>query len=249
MWALIVKIVIAIILIKVIAVTYMYFSGSCKINKSFPRSSKFTLLKRFNFSLGADLQKCVHKMVANKSIQKRLSIKTFPETFFNCAMPNKKGITISTANILKHCPQLVKYYQTCLRDTISNLVGLEVFPTSLKYPTSCALLIYNEMGDWINWHYDYNYYNGRFFTVLIPITKGVTCTKYEYYDENGIIQSIDLTNFGICFEGNYVYHRASKLCAGEHRVILSCQFVTDNTINWVNRLRIKIKDFAYTGKL
>ena len=116
-------------------------------------------------------------------------------------------------------------------------------------PTSCAILIYEKENDWINWHYDHNYYNGRFFTVLIPITNELTCTKFQFKNKDNEIISMDLTNNAICFEGNYLYHRASKLCKNQKRVILSCQYVTDNSMSFINKMRIKIKDFAYTGNL
>ena len=32
-------------------------------------------------------------------------------------------------------------------------------------PTSCCILVYDREGDGIDWHYDVNYYFGRFFTV------------------------------------------------------------------------------------
>ena len=102
--------------------------------------------------------------------------------------------------------------------------------------------------DWINWHYDYNYYNGRFFTVLIPITNNLTCTEFQFKNDDNEVKSVNLTNNNsICFEGNYLYHRASKLCKNEKRVMLSCQYVTNNEMSFLNKLRLKIKDIAYTG--
>ena len=189
-------------------------------------------------------------MISNKDIQKRVEITTYPETIFNCALPNKKGITISTNNIIKYAPQLINYYQNELCKKVSQEINLKLYPTDLKFPTSCALLIYENGGDWINWHYDYNYYNGRFFTVLIPITNNITCTEFQFKDSNNDVKSINLiNNNSVCFEGNYLYHRASKLCNNQKRVILSCQFVTDNNMSLINKIRIKMKDFAYIGKL
>jgi hypothetical protein len=85
--------------------------------------------------------------------------------------------------------------------------------------------------------------------VLIPITNELTCTKFQFKNKDNEIISMDLTNNAICFEGNYLYHRASKLCKNQKRVILSCQYVTDNSMSFINKMRIKIKDFAYTGNL
>jgi hypothetical protein len=191
----------------------------------------------------------VQNLLANKNIQKRVEIKSFTENIANCALPNKAGVTIPTNQIITNSNNIISFYQSELRNKISDLLGFTVYPTDLSFPTSCVLLIYENEGDWINWHYDYNYYEGRFFTVLIPITTELTCTKFEFKNDKNEIVSLDLNNNGLCFEGNYLYHRASKLCSNQKRVILSCQFVTDNSMSFMNQLRIRIKDFAYTGKL
>ena len=228
---------------------YGYNSGSCKLNKKYICNDDFCLYKEFNVYLHDVIKNELNHLILNKDIQKRVNVSTFPETIFNCALPNKKGITISTNNIVKYSPNIINFYQNDLCKLVSEKIKLNLFPTDLNLPTSCALLIYENEGDWINWHYDYNYYDGRFFTVLIPITNNLTCTEFQFKNDNNEIKSINLTNNNsVCFEGNYLYHRASKLCKNEKRVVLSCQYVTNNKINFLNNFRLKIKDFAYIGK-
>jgi hypothetical protein len=244
------KILGLIILIILIIAIYGYNSGSCKLEKEYICDKSFCLFKEFKIYLENKIGLEINSLISNKDIQKRVEITTYPETIFNCALPNKKGITISTNNIIKYAPQLINYYQNELCKKVSQEINLKLYPTDLKFPTSCALLIYENEGDWINWHYDYNYYNGRFFTVLIPITNNITCTEFQFKDSNNDVKSINLiNNNSVCFEGNYLYHRASKLCNNQKRVILSCQFVTDNNMSLINKIRIKMKDFAYIGKL
>jgi len=244
------KILGLLILIILIIAIYGYNSGSCKLEKEYICDKSFCLFKEFKIYLENKIGLEINSLISNKDIQKRVEITTYPETIFNCALPNKKGITISTNNIIKYAPQLINYYQNELCKKVSQEINLKLYPTDLKFPTSCALLIYENEGDWINWHYDYNYYNGRFFTVLIPITNNITCTEFQFKDSNNDVKSINLiNNNSVCFEGNYLYHRASKLCNNQKRVILSCQFVTDNNMNLINKIRIKMKDFAYIGKL
>ena len=150
----------------------------------------------------------------------------------------------------EQCDLLINYYENELCKLVTNQLNIKLFPTDLILPTSCALLIYEKEGDWVNWHYDHNYYNGRFFTVLIPITNNLTCTEFQLKNDKNEIKSIYLSNNNsICFEGNYLYHRASKLCKNEKRVVLSCQYVTNNEMSFLNKLQIKLKDFAYTGKI
>jgi hypothetical protein len=165
-------------------------------------------------------------------------------------LSNKKGITVATHSLTQHAPSLIHFYQNDLCKYVSEQVNLTLYPTDLNLPTTCVLLIYDTEGDWINWHYDHNYYEGRFFTVLIPITQDVTCTEFQFKNDINEIKSVELVNGNsICFEGNYLYHRATKLCKNQKRVILSCQYVTTNEMNEINRMRLKLKDSAYTGKI
>jgi len=242
-------IILFIILLIILFIIYAYNSGSCKINKKYICNNNFCLYKEFKISLNSTIKNDIYKIISNKDLSKRVTIKTYPENIFNCALPNKNGITISTGSILKNSNNLIQFYQYDLCKIISKLTNLKLYPTDLSYPTSCALLIYENENDWINWHYDYNYYNGRFFTVLIPITNNKTCTKFQFMDDNNNIKNIDLINKGLCFEGNYLYHRASKLCKNQRRIILSCQYVTDNSMSFINNIRIKLKDYAYIGKI
>jgi len=229
---------------------YGYNSGSCKINKKYICNDDFCLYKEFKIYLQTIIQNEIKSLLVNKEIQKRVNIETYPETILNCALPNKKGVTISTMNVVKYAPHLIHFYENQLCELVSKQLNLKLFSTDLNLPTSCDILIYDKEDDWINWHYDYNYYDGRFFTLLIPITNHSTCTEFQFKNDKNEVKSINLTNNNsICFEGNYLYHRASKLCKNEKRIILSCQYVTNNNMSFLNNLRLKLKDFAYTGKI
>jgi hypothetical protein len=105
------------------------------------------LYKEFNVYLQDVIKNEINGLTDNKEIQKRVNISTFPETIFNCALPNKKGITISTNNIVKYAPNIIKFYQNELCKLVSKQLKLNLFPTDLNLPTSCALLIYENEGD------------------------------------------------------------------------------------------------------
>ncbi len=160
----------------------------------------------------------------------------------------KAGKTVETKTILKLDPSVIDWYCNFAND-MSTLLNIEtpLQPTSFDMPTSCALLIYNDEGDFINWHFDQNHFNGRFFTVLIPITSELTNTEYLYRDANGDTKQINQQGGSIIFEGEKVFHMASKLGKNQRRVVLSLQYVTDDSINILNSFLMKIKDIAYTG--
>jgi hypothetical protein len=234
----------------IIIIIYGYNSGSCKINKKYICETEFCLYKMFKIILADNIKNEIYELLSNNQIKKRVNIELYPEKILNCAVPNKKGITISTNHIVKYAGELINYYQNDLCKLVSEKINLKLYPTDLELPTTCAILIYDNEGDWINWHYDYNYYEGRFFTLLIPITNNLTCTEFQFMDDSGKITSMQLVdNNCICFEGNFLFHRASKLCKGQKRILLSCQYVTDNNMSMINKLRLRLKDFAYTGKL
>ena len=119
-----------------------YSSGACKINKKYICNDDFCLYKEFNVYLQDVIKNEINYLIMNKEIQKRVNIETFPETIFNCALPNKKGITISTINIEKYAPNIINYYQNSLCKLVSSQLKLNLFPTDLNLPTSCALLIF-----------------------------------------------------------------------------------------------------------
>jgi hypothetical protein len=160
----------------------------------------------------------------------------------------KAGRTISTQTIEKKIPNVYNWYKS-LEKKISNIVGENVYVTANNLPTTCAILVYEEDGDFINWHYDVNYFNGRFFTLIIPVIITNSCTEYVYYDKNGNKKGIkEEIDKAILFEGDKVFHMASKFCnKGVKRVMLSVQFSTDPTITWYNNLLMRIKDVAYIG--
>jgi hypothetical protein len=232
--------------------TTLYHSGAVYIpDKSYDYASEtFDKYKLFNRDvLPEHLSEMCEELSHNNNITKKVSYDIGIEYIhtLNLSIPNKSAKTIPTQQLIKHALDLIKYYQNQLKDTIAQHTGInDLEPTSLELPTSCALLVYDEEGDWINWHYDHNYYDGRFFTVLIPITKDLTSTKFQIKTPEKVL-SFDLTDNGIVFEGEYVYHRASKLGPQQRRVVLSCQYVTSNDISWLNQIRLRVKDIGFIG--
>lgn len=159
----------------------------------------------------------------------------------------KGGRTLSCSECIKHIPQLIHFYHS-LTARISTEIGSLVTTTPLYMPTSCAVLIYEKEDDFINWHYDVNYYSGRFFTLLIPVSDQVTCTKFVYKNGHGKDVELDLRgNRSVLFEGEHVFHMASKLCKNELRVIISMQFVTLDSMTSTSHAMTRLKDIAFIG--
>ena len=163
----------------------------------------------------------------------------------------RAGRTVLSHSIVQLLPSVVRWYER-LSGEMSDILGVPVQPTSLSLPTSCSLVIYDRAGDGIEWHYDVNYFTGRFFTLLVPVTSEPTCTRFAYRDAFGGERSVDLQSAeyagrSIAFEGDDVYHMATPLCAAQRRVVLSLQFSTDPSLTTWNRFMTFVKDRAFTG--
>lgn len=233
------KLYLILVIIVLSIICNMYNSGGVyknKIKHCHSKLQEFCGIKEFSYTppihIKTDLEKCIN----DTSIQKRVNIPMW-----------KSGKTIPTSALVEHYPNIILWYKDFAK-TISVLVNDNVDITPLNFETSCCILIYDQKDDFINWHFDVNYFNGRFFTVLIPITIDKTCTKYIYKNHNEENKEIDLVKDKcIVFEGEKVFHMASKLCEGEKRAVLSLQYSTNSDINVLNKLFMRFKDVAYIG--
>lgn len=160
----------------------------------------------------------------------------------------KGGRTVDTRELISKIPEMESFYLDTVTQTVSDMVRQAVSGTPLNLPTSCALLVYEKPGDFINWHYDVNYYKGRFFTLLIPVTIDNVCTKFTFrHNANTNVKVTIDQGKALLFEGDHVFHMASPLCSGEQRILLSMQFVTDPRISKWDTFFRNLKDIAYIG--
>jgi hypothetical protein len=163
-------------------------------------------------------------------------------------IPKKHQKNISYNELKKEVPEIDDWYES-LSSVLSPYIDetLKVVPKDIK--TRICLVVYEKEGDYIDWHFDTNHYNGRFFTLLIPISTEATCGNYVYKDHNEKEEIIEIEKSqAIFFEGDKVYHRGKELCANQRRVILSLTFVTDDSMNVWNYCLHKVKELGVFGK-
>lgn len=163
-------------------------------------------------------------------------------------IPGKHQKNISYEILIKELPDLEKYYHKCSK-IVSKYIGTKVKPLHRNMKTRMSLVVYEKEGDYIDWHFDTNHYDGRFFTLLIPITSEATCGNYQYRNKNEEDVDVEIEkDQAILFEGDKVFHRGKKLCDKQRRIILSITFVTSNNLNYWNYIMLKMKEFGIFGK-
>jgi len=164
-------------------------------------------------------------------------------------IPKKHQKNIPSKTILENIPEIEEQYRL-YASIISQYIGenVKILPKDTK--NRMTLVVYEKEGDHIDWHFDTNHYDGRYFTLLIPITLEATCGNYQYRNVYGVDTDVEIfKGQGILFEGDKVFHRGKMLCKDQFRVILSLTFVTNDYMNHWNYTMHKMKEFGIYGTL
>lgn len=179
----------------------------------------------------------------------------FVETERNYIPGHKQGGTIAYETLHEMAPEIVAFYQSdYLRRLCSAVIGAEVEPTPVHDQSSCSLLVYNRPRDHIGWHYDYDFYQGRHFTVLLALVNQRNAEP-QALSSARLLARLDGTeveiptppNTLVMFEGNRVLHKVTRLDEGELRVILSMTFCTDSRASIPKAIARRVKDTAFFG--
>ena len=167
---------------------------------------------------------------------------------------HKQGGTIAYEDLHRTAPEIIAFYQSdYLRRLCAAVIGEPVVPTPLNDQSSCSLLFYQRPRDHIGWHYDHNFYDGRHFTVLLPLVN-----RHLYEDRLSSAQLVirqdgrEVTvptppNTLIVFEGARVFHKVTRLEENELRVMLSMTLCTRPRASLLKGTIRRFKDIAYFG--
>ena len=164
-------------------------------------------------------------------------------------IPKKRQKCISIKRLQESLPEILEFYKS-LPNIISKVIGTKVQTTPLTESNSLCLVVYEQEGDYIDWHFDTNHYNGRYFTLLLPVSTEPTCGNYQFRNSNKKTETVKLEmGNALLFEGDKVYHKAKKLCKNQRRVILSCTFTTSQEIPTIEIIFQKIKNIGIFGEI
>jgi hypothetical protein len=167
---------------------------------------------------------------------------------------HKQGGTLSYEALHHHAPTCLAFYHspTFLR-WVSDVVGVSVKPAGDHDQSACSILYYTQEGDYINWHYDYNFYRGRQFTVLILLVNqsdkgGISSSVLMRKCKDGQEEMVDCDeNMLVLFEGARVLHKVTPASAGDTRIVLSMTLNTEPRIGLFWELARRVKDIAFHG--
>jgi hypothetical protein len=168
---------------------------------------------------------------------------------------HKQGGSVSRHAIDEIAPFIAELYRSpALMAWLGRLAGepLQVSPADDAH--AYALYFYTRPGDHIGWHYDTSYYAGRRYTLLIGLIDESSCRlDYELHTREAgakaVPGSVRIPPGGLVFfDGDKLKHRITPLAAGEKRVSLTFEYLTDPRMHLGWRLISNMKDaVAYFG--
>ena len=167
----------------------------------------------------------------------------------------KKGGSVSWFQIAKSAPAIRALYTSPeLIGWLSALTGEALLTCPDDDPHACALYYYTEAGDHIGWHYDTSFYRGKRFTVLIGLVQRsqseLVCALYHGDRRRATVEKRVRTEPGmlVAFNGDKLWHCVTPSAAGDDRIVLSLEYVTDRRMGRLQRVVSNVKDaVAYFG--
>jgi hypothetical protein len=168
---------------------------------------------------------------------------------------HKQGGSVSRHAIDELAPRIAELYRSPqLLSWLSQLAGEPLQLSPPDDPHAYALYYYTEPGDHIGWHYDTSYYAGRRYTVLLGVIDESSCRlDYELHTRAparaAVAGSLQIAPGGLVFfDGDALRHRISPLRAGERRISLTFEYLTDPRMHAFWRFVSNMKDsLAYFG--
>jgi hypothetical protein len=144
------------------------------------------------------------------------------------------------------------YYSTEMSDFLASILKKPIQKPPLNDMNACSLLIYNNKGDFIDWHKDYSLYNGDRYVVLLTIVNensdknGLSQNEfiYKYKDKEYPLKLLE--NSIIIFKGSEILHKSTSIDLNERRILLSMTFcdVCQEKKNIIQYFYEKIKNFV-----
>lgn len=166
----------------------------------------------------------------------------------------RKGGAVAYETLIAAAPNLVAlYHAPDMLAFISELTGARVLQTPIYDQNSLSVLYYFRPGDHISWHYDYNFYRGRHFTVLLSLVN-------QGHAQNGLSNAVLTAVIGgkevsvvtppntlVVFEGDFIRHRVTAIQESERRIMLSMTYCADSSAPFYKSLGRRVKDTAFYG--
>jgi hypothetical protein len=168
---------------------------------------------------------------------------------------HKQGGSVSRHTLDALAPFIAALYRSrALQSWLAAVAGEPLQMSPADDAHAYAFYFYTRAGDHIGWHYDTSYYHGRRYTVLLGVIDDSSCRlEYELHTRDPAVENVSGSlkyppGSLVFFDGDRLKHRITPSLAGERRVSLTLEYVTDQRMSAGWRLISNFKDaIAYFG--
>jgi len=178
-----------------------------------------------------------------------------PHIHRNFIPRHKKGGSVACDTVDHFAPSITGFYRRpeVIR-FFQRLTGAELKECPASDQHRCALYAYTEAGDHIGWHYDTSYYKDQRWTMLVGLedqsSSKLLCHLHTRTPARAV-EKLELKvgpGMMVLFNGDKVLHSVTPTFPGEHRYVVSMQYVTSGEMNPFMRFVSNMKDaIAYFG--
>ena len=186
------------------------------------------------------------------TIQKLLFLCRTKATIFDPSknMNNVKGSKMNLEQIRKYIPEIEgRILSPELLMYIRNVLNMNV--NYATYPPEHYRLfvrLYENDGDFINWHYDNNFTKGERYTLVIPLfVDKCNTSKLMIKDRKTSIEKKINIPFGkaIIFNASTVFHKVSHQTNGCKRLVAIIPLYEDYNLSYFGKSRKNIRDITF----
>ena len=189
----------------------------------------------------------VAKLVADAQRARRFAVRARVPLY-------KKSGSVSYFRLREHAPNIVELYRSAaMLSFLRSLTRADLRLCPDDDPHACALYVYDEPGDRIGFHYDASHYRGDRYTVLLGVvdrsSSRLRCRLHRGDPERAREVAVSTSPGSVVvFNGDRLQHGVSPVAAGEERLVLSFEYVTDARMTPLRRALSQVKDaMTYFG--
>jgi hypothetical protein len=157
----------------------------------------------------------------------------------------RRGSAIPQSVLDQSIPDIREYHRS-LVPVVSKLIGQRVSMCPAVSGTSRTVLVYDQPGDYIDWHYDtdaQSHPSSRFFTLLLPVETRSMCMTFRVRISRDVETDLRLP---VLFEGPTTFHSATPMCRGERRILLALTFCTHPETVDTGTVMHRLKQYSFS---
>jgi len=159
---------------------------------------------------------------------------------------NSKGKKLNYNQLPKNIQTF--YENDVIRDEVSKVLGEPFFYADVSEKYRIFTRLYEDEGDFLDWHYDNNFTIGKRYTLVIPVLldHGNTSEFMIKDRKSGQEKIVPIPlGKGVLYNGSITWHSISKQTNGKRRMVVVIPFYTNYKKTIFGHVREYMRNVVY----